>query len=220
VLLIFVFPIFLGILDGASANVPPLSAFMIGVSNFLQDFWWLVLIVIFGGLQGFKIAKRKSVRFREGYERALLSMPIFGGTYRKILISRVANNLSLMLKAGLPIIAVLEETKKTVANRVFEDGLDFIIEETKSGESMAGAFKATDQYSAIFNNMMRVGEGSGNIEEALEKVTDYYDEEIPSAVDTLMKVLEPLLLIFILVVVGTIILSFIMLMYASLDTIG
>lgn len=220
ILLVGVFPVFLGIIDTSKTKIPPLSAFMISISNFLQAYWYYCLFFIVGGFTGFKQALKRSPGFKAAYERALINLPIFGKTYRKILVSRVANNLVLMLRAGLPIIATLGEVKETVGNKVYADGIEFVKEETLSGNPIAGAFKATEQYPSIFNNMLKVGESTGNIDDAMTKVTEYYDEDIPASVDTLMKTIEPILLVGILIVVGTIILSFVMLMYTSLGSIG
>jgi len=219
VMLTNVFPVFMSIVD-ENTELPAISVFVIDLSDILQHHGTAVLMGIVSVIAAYKIAKAKSEKFRYAIDKFLLRAPIIGKCTSMILQSRVANNMILMYTSGVPIIKILDETSKSVGNRVMADALIYVRDEAKSGNSLTDSFRATGMFSPIFLNMMRVGESTGSLADALKNVTEYYDYELPIVVSSLKGILQTVLTLFSVSVVGILMGAFFLLMWSAVGSIG
>ena len=201
VLLLFVIPVFEDMFASVGLPLPLPTRIVIGMSKFLKNYWWLIGAAIGVGAFLFK----KYYATSSGMlvvDRILLRVPILGDVLRKSAVSRFTRTLGTLISSGVSILDGLEITAKTAGNRVIQDAI------MQSRASIAGGdtIAAPLQKSAVFPNMVismiAVGEQTGGLDEMLTKIADFYDEEVDAAVGGLLSLLEPIMIVFLGVVVG------------------
>lgn len=201
VLLLFVIPVFEDMFASVGLPLPLPTRIVIGMSKFLKSYWWLIGAAIGAGSYLFK----KYYATSSGMlvvDRILLHVPILGDVLRKSAVSRFTRTLGTLISSGVSILDGLEITAKTAGNRVIQDAI------MQSRASIAGGdtIAAPLQKSAVFPNMVismiAVGEQTGGLDEMLTKIADFYDEEVDAAVGGLLSLLEPIMIVFLGVVVG------------------
>ena len=201
VLLLFVIPVFEDMFASVGLPLPLPTRIVIAMSKFLKNYWWLIGAAIGVGAFLFK----KYYATSSGMlvvDRILLRVPILGDVLRKSAVSRFTRTLGTLISSGVSILDGLEITAKTAGNRVIQDAI------MQSRASIAGGdtIAAPLQKSAVFPNMVismiAVGEQTGGLDEMLTKIADFYDEEVDAAVGGLLSLLEPIMIVFLGVVVG------------------
>ncbi len=201
VLLLFVIPVFEDMFASVGLPLPLPTRIVIAMSKFLKNYWWLIGAAIGAGAYLFK----KYYATSSGMlvvDRILLHVPILGDVLRKSAVSRFTRTLGTLISSGVSILDGLEITAKTAGNRVIQDAI------MQSRASIAGGdtIAAPLQKSAVFPNMVismiAVGEQTGGLDEMLTKIADFYDEEVDAAVGGLLSLLEPIMIVFLGVVVG------------------
>ena len=193
-MLIFVVPMFGELYAELGGTLPLPTRILIGVSGFVTK--WLLIFI---GLQvGGVVAFKKWVQSEQGraqWDSLKLRVPIFGGLVRKTALSRFARTLAALLRAGVPILESLEITSETVNNAVVAKAIDSTMLSVKSGESLAGPLAEHAVFPPMVVQMMAVGEETGALDEMLEKIADFYDEEVEATVSSLTSLLEPALIV-------------------------
>ena len=193
-MLIFVVPMFGELYAELGGTLPLPTRILIGVSGFVTR--WLLIFI---GLQvGGVVAFKKWVQSEQGraqWDSLKLRVPIFGGLVRKTALSRFARTLAALLRAGVPILESLEITSETVNNAVVAKAIDSTMLSVKSGESLAGPLGEHAVFPPMVVQMMAVGEETGALDEMLEKIADFYDEEVEATVSSLTSLLEPALIV-------------------------
>ena len=208
ILLLFVIPVFESVFASFNQTLPLPTRVVIGLSNFLQGYWWVILI----GMGGFAVVFQRWVGTRNGrlqFDRALLRMPVLGPLVRKAAIARFTRTLGTMLSSGVTILDGLEITARTAGNRVIHDAVMQSRTAIAGGKSIAEPLKETEVFPPMVTQMIHVGEETGDLDGMLEKIADFYDDEVDIAVENLLKVLEPALI----VILGTIVGGMIVAMY-------
>jgi type IV pilus assembly protein PilC len=193
-MLIFVVPMFGELYAELGGTLPLPTRILIGVSGFVTK--WLLIFI---GLQvGGVVAFKKWVQSEQGraqWDSLKLRVPIFGGLVRKTALSRFARTLAALLRAGVPILESLEITSETVNNAVVAKAINSTMLSVKSGESLAGPLAGHAVFPPMVVQMMAVGEETGALDEMLEKIADFYDEEVEATVSSLTSLLEPALIV-------------------------
>jgi len=208
ILLLFVIPVFETVFASFNQTLPLPTRIVIGLSGLLQHYWWMILLA----LGGAAFALRRWIGTRNGrlqFDRLMLRLPILGPLVRKAAIARFTRTLGTMLASGVTILDGLEITARTAGNRVIHDAVMQSRTAIAGGKSIAEPLKETDVFPPMVTQMIHVGEETGDLDGMLEKIADFYDSEVDVAVENLLKVLEPALI----VVLGTIVGGMIIAMY-------
>jgi len=201
-----VIPVFANIFVELGATLPSLTAFIMSLSNFVQKY----ILFIFAGIIALVFAFRYARRTEPGrkvIDRWLLRMPLFGALLEKVGLSRVTRTLATLLSGGVPMLESLKITSSTAGNVIIEDQIMRARSLVAEGTSLTDAFKEVGHFPFMLIQMIGVGEATGTLDEMLTKLADFYDEEVEAAVANLLSVMEPVLLIFVGGLVGTIVIS-------------
>jgi type IV pilus assembly protein PilC len=207
-LLVFIVPkfeaIFADMLGGKP--LPALTQFVIGTSNFMKD---NVLFIIVGAILLGVLYKvmQKTVKGLQMIDTAKLKAPLFGDLTRKGAISRFSRTLGTLVTSGVPILQALNITKETAGNVIISDAISKVHDAVKEGESIVHPLEASGVFPPMVISMVDVGEETGQLPEMLLKVAEVYDDEVDNAVAGLTSLLEPIMIVFLAVVVGTIVIA-------------
>jgi type IV pilus assembly protein PilC len=201
VLLIFVIPVFAGMFASAGQALPLPTRIVIGASGFLRSYWWVIgAIVITGGYMGKKYYATPSGKLV--IDRLMLRMPVLGDVLRKSAVSRFTRTLGTLISSGVSILEGLEITAKTAGNRVIQDAIMQSRSSIAGGDTIAQPLQKSKVFPPMVISMIAVGEQTGGLDEMLSKIADFYDEEVDAAVSNLLSLLEPIMIVFLGVVVG------------------
>ena len=201
VLLIFVIPVFAGMFASAGQALPLPTRIVIGASGFLRRYWWVMgAVIIIGGYmlkKYYATAPGKLV-----IDRLMLRMPVLGDVLRKSAVSRFTRTLGTLISSGVSILEGLEITAKTAGNRVIQDAIMQSRSSIAGGDTIAQPLQKSKVFPPMVISMIAVGEQTGGLDEMLSKIADFYDEEVDAAVSNLLSLLEPIMIVFLGVVVG------------------
>ncbi len=201
VLLIFVIPTFQGMFESAGIPLPLPTRMVIDLSAFFQAYWWAVGL----GIMAAAFLLRQVYATSDGrlfFDRILLNLPILGDLQRKAAVARFTRTLGTLVSSGVSILEGLEITAKTAGNRVIHDAVMGSRASIAGGETIAGPLKESGVFPPMVVQMINVGEQTGGLDEMLSKIADFYDEEVDAAVEALLSAMEPIMIVFLGVVVG------------------
>ncbi len=207
ILLIFVIPEFEKLFQGFGADLPAFTRMVIGVSNFVQEQGWLILIGIVGAVWGFIYAKKRHRGVQHFIDRVVLRLPVIGPIMTKSAIARYARTLSTTFAAGVPLVEALESVSGACGNIVYEGAVLKMRDEVATGQRLQRAMENTQLFPNMVNQMIAVGEESGSLDEMSSKVADFYEEEVDNAVDSMSSLLEPLIMAILGVLVGGLVIA-------------
>jgi type IV pilus assembly protein PilC len=201
ILLIFVIPTFQSMFESAGIPLPLPTRIVIGMSAFLQGYWWAVA----AGIVAAVFAIRQFYKTDQGellIDRFILGLPIVGDLQRKAAVARFTRTLGTLVSSGVSILEGLEITAKTAGNRVIHDAVMGSRASIAGGETIAGPLKESGVFPPMVVQMINVGEQTGGLDEMLTKIADFYDEEVDAAVETLLSAMEPIMIVVLGVIVG------------------
>jgi type IV pilus assembly protein PilC len=201
VLLLFVIPTFQSMFASANIPLPLPTRIVIGMSSLLKSYWWLVIVVVVSGM----FLLRRYYATSAGklvIDRLLLKAPVLGDVLRKSAVSRFTRTLGTLISSGVSILDGLEITAKTSGNRVIQDAIMESRASIAGGETIAAPLKKSQVFPPMVISMIAVGEQTGGLDEMLTKIADFYDEEVDAAVSGLLALMEPVMIVFLGVVVG------------------
>ncbi|HEX7680422.1 MAG TPA: type II secretion system F family protein, partial [Thermoanaerobaculia bacterium] len=214
-----VIPVFAALFKGLGATLPMPTLIVIGLSNFIADYWWLIGIVIFGTIYSLR-------RYHETYkgkrvlDGIILKMPILGLLMRKIAVARFCRTLSTLTSSGVPILDGLQITARTAGNSIIEDAIMATRKSVEEGKTISEPLADTEVFPSMVVQMIAVGEQTGALDTMLSKIADFYEDEVDTAVAGLMKLLEPVLIAFLGVAIGGIVIAMYMPMFTLIGQIG
>ena len=212
-MLLFIVPQFASIFKDLGGSLPKITQYTVAASELLQKQWYLVFGAIFGGIFGFKKWKA-TPGGRRTWERATLRMPMkVGDIVQKIALARWSRTLSALTGAGVPLLLALDVTGKTSGNAVVEETMEDVIQSVKGGGTITGPLKQSPVFPAMVTHMVAVGEETGQMEEMLSKVADFYEDQVDAAVKSLTSIIEPIMIIVIGGIVGFVVISMYMPMF-------
>lgn len=216
VLLIFVVPRFQSVFSSFGAQLPAFTRIVIHVSEFLRSYWWIVIGLIVGGVIALRRALKQSEAMREKKDALMLKLPVLGGILRKAIIARYTRTLAITLDSGMPIVDAMRSMAEVMGNSLYSKAVLQICSDVTSGNQLYVSMTSTKLFPTMVTQMIAIGEASGSLGEMLNKIADYYEEEVNGIVDNLSSLLEPL----IMVVLGVIIGGFVIAMYLPIFKIG
>jgi type IV pilus assembly protein PilC len=207
VLLVFVIPQFEALYKGFGANLPAFTQFVIHISQVVkQD--GIYLAVVFGGaIAAFIYFRKRSRRMRDFLDRVVLKVPIIGPILHKSAIARYARTLSTMFAAGVPLVEALESVAGATGNSVYENAVLKMRDEVSTGQRLQRSMENTGLFPNMVNQMIAVGEESGSLDEMSGKVATFYEQEVDNAVDAMSSLLEPLIMLVLGVLVGSLVIA-------------
>lgn len=218
-MLTVVLPQFTSIIVAGGGVLPLPTRMLISLSDFLKNYWYLVA----GIITLLSIAWRAYKRSDQGHlwwDRQKLKMPIVKKSLRMIYSSRFARTLSTLLSSGIQMLQSLEITARVINNRQIHDRLKMVIEDIRKGTPLSVALKKTDEFPPMIYNMINVGEESGLLDDILTKTAAFFDEESDAAIQRLVGLLEPLMIIFMAVIIGFIVIAIALPMFSMFGAVG
>lgn len=215
----FVLPRFRDIFrDMGISKLPPITAFMLGLSQFSRDYWYLVLGGIIGAVAGLMLYARTETGALH-LDRLKLKVPVFGDIILKVAISRFTRTFGTLVAAGVPVLRALEITSDTAGNRAVAAVIEKACISVKEGEKISDPMQGSTLFPLMVTQMISVGEETGRLDQMLIKVSDFYDSEVDSTLKGLASLLEPVMIIFIGILVGCIAVSVIAPIYSIVGNV-
>ncbi|GAB4241937.1 MAG: type II secretion system F family protein [Thermoleophilia bacterium] len=206
-LILFVIPIFANMYNDLGGELPLLTRIMVGTSDFMRSFWFVVFPALFLAFYGLKRLKN-SRRGTEIWDRIKLRLPMkLGPIIQKIAVSRFSRTLATLVSSGVPILQAIDITGKTSGNTVIEYAMENVKENIKSGDSIARPLERVSVFPPMVTQMISIGEETGALDTMLHKIADFYEDEVDAAVKSLTSILEPIMMIFIGGMVGLIVVA-------------
>ena len=215
----FVLPRIFPILQSMNVSLPLSTRALIKLSSFFKSYWHIMLIALFGGIIGLRLASHAESG-RMILDRLKLRLPVIGNFIRKIAISRFTHHLSLLLDAGVPIIQSLTLVEKVVGNQVIAEVIKRAKDSVQGGSTLSEALQGTGEFDITVIRMIFVGESTGTLSDALVRISDYYDREVPATVKKIFSALEPAIIVFLALIVGVVVLSIYIPIYQGIGMIG
>lgn len=212
IMMVFVIPKLTGILQETGAELPFATRILIGTSGFLQNYWWLLIIIIVGLIFGVRFIVSTS-QGRKYLDILKLKLPVFGKLFQKIYLVRFTRSLNTLIVGGVAISNGLKITSEVVSNSVYRRLIEETIKEVEDGNSISSVFINSKEIPKMVSQMMSIGEKTGKLDLILERLTDFYAKEVTNTVANLMTLMEPLIMVIIGVAVGIMVAAVIMPMY-------
>lgn len=215
-LLIFIVPQFETLFKNFGADLPALTLLVIRLSEYFQHYWWLILGSIILGILAFIRAFRHSQHFAYLVDRYLLRIPVIGPILEKAIIARFTRTLGITFAAGLPLIDALQSVAGATGNRVYANATQVIRNSVAAGQQLQAALQETALFPNMVVQMVAIGEESGSLDAMLNKIADFYEEEVDNAVEGLSSLLEPLIMVILGILVGGLVIA----MYLPIFKLG
>ncbi|MBY0550274.1 MAG: type II secretion system F family protein [Candidatus Obscuribacterales bacterium] len=214
-MLTFILPVFQNIFEGMGGELPEFTRFLIMLSELMRS-WWMVLFVavVVSGTYFFK-QWVKTPMGRYQVDGMMLRVPVFGDVIRKVAVARFTRTFGTLIHSGVPMLSSLEVVRETAGNAVLSAGVDEIHKEVRQGGSISKPMSKNPLFPPMVVQMIAVGEETGKLDDMLEKVADFYDNEVENSVEALTSVLEPILVIGVGGIVGSVVVG----MYLPIFTI-
>jgi type IV pilus assembly protein PilC len=216
IMLIFVVPKFKTLFDSFGAKLPLFTRIILAISNFMQSYWWVVVLMIILASWLIRRGLRTSAKFHYWVDEKLLQLPIIGPILRRAIIARFARTLSTTIESGMPITDAMRSMIDIMGNKVYSKGVAQICNDITSGHQLNVSMSSTKLFPHMVIQMISVGEASGSLSEMLHKVADYYEEEVNYSVDNLSSLLEPLIMLLLGVIIGSLVIA----MYLPIFKLG
>jgi len=211
-LLTFVLPTFVEVFVSNNVTLPLPTRIVLGVSYVLRNYWYIVIgIIILIILSIRYYAKTKSgLMF---LDRLKLRLPVFGRLGVQVSTERFARTLSTLMASGIPLLNGMEITSRVIGNKVYEKAILDIREEVRKGYDLASPIKRTGLFPPMVDSMVRIGEESGSLDDVLKRTADFYGEEVDMTIQKMTSIIEPLLIVFMAIVIGTIVIAMLLPMF-------
>ncbi|WP_434571763.1 type II secretion system F family protein [Pseudomonas sp. Z3-8] len=216
ILLIKVVPQFESVFSGFGAKLPAFTLMVIGLSEFLQDWWWVLLGGVVGGFFGVKYALKRSQAFRDWRDKWLLKLPLVGTLMYKSAVARYARTLSTTFAAGVPLVEALDSVSGATGNVVFKRAVQRIKQDVSTGMQLNFSMRTSGIFPNLAIQMTAIGEESGALDDMLDKVASFYEAEVDNLVDNLTSLMEP----FIMVILGVVVGGLVVAMYMPIFQLG
>ncbi len=216
---VFLIPIFAGIFKQLNVELPALTQIMLNTSAFIRGFWWFIPIVFFG--VGFAFSQYYKTRVgRETIDRVSLKMPLFGDLIQKTAVARFSRTFGALTRSGVPILTALEIVRDTAGNQVIANAVDASRQEIQQGGMISLALQKEQVFPVMAIQMISIGEETGELDQMLAKVADFYEDEVEQAVKALTSIIEPIMIVVLGGMVGLILLSMYLPMFKIFEKLG
>ena len=217
-ILMFVMPIFVQSYLTAGTELPAFTQFFLNISYFLKEHF----LLLFGGVTALVFALKAWGRTPNGrllFDRLYLQIPLVGKVVNRVAVSRFTRILGTLIRSGVPILQAMEVLQGVVGNRVIGDAIGKVRESIREGQPIAAPLAATGVFEPMVTQMIAVGEETGALDSVLERISVFYDQEVTLAIEALLKSLEPIMVIFVAIIIGMIIVATYLPIFNILSTI-
>jgi type IV pilus assembly protein PilC len=219
VMLLFIVPTFAEMFEGLGGELPLPTQILLTLSQAAKWLVPLVIVLAIGGFIAYKRLRKSNAEFRLRADRLKLKIPIFGDLFQKIALSRFSRTLALLLRAGVPVLQALDIVADTTGNEVLTRATNDVKDSVRSGETMAGPLERHGVFPPMVVQMISVGEDTGAIDAMLDKVSDFYDQEVESTTESLTSLIEPIMIAVLGGIVGAMIIALYMPMFKIFDLV-
>lgn len=216
VMMVFVLPAFKEVYANMGAELPALTQTVMDMSDFFVSYGWMVLIALGFAIYGFLKLKARSIKIQRRMDAILLRMPIFGDIVRKGTIARWGRTTATLFAAGVPLVDVLDSTAGAAGNLIYEEATQEIRTRVIQGLSMTSGMRATELFPNMMVQMSSIGEESGSLDDMLNKAAEFYEDEVDNAVGRLSAMMEPIIIVVLGLIIGTLLVA----MYLPLFNLG
>jgi len=216
VIMIWVVPAFKSVFSSFGANLPAPTLIVMGISDFVVQWWYIIFGSLFAGMYFFFQSWRRSLKMQQAMDRLLLRVPVFGAVVRKATIARWTRTLATMFAAGVPLVEALDSVGGASGNAVYLDATKKIQTEVSTGTSLTVAMQNANVFPNMVTQMVAIGEESGALDGMLGKVADFYEEEVDEAVKSLSSLMEPMIMVVLGVLIGGLVVA----MYLPIFKLG
>jgi type IV pilus assembly protein PilC len=218
-MLLFIIPIFAKMYADLGGQLPMLTRIMMTLSNLLKSYWFILFPGMIGAVWGIRRWK-KTDKGQRIWDRVKLKLPMkLGAVVQKIAISRFSRTMATLVSSGVPILQAIEITGKTSGNTVIEDAMLDVKESVRSGESIAKPLSRVSVFPPMVTHMISIGEETGALDAMLNKVADFYEDEVDSTIKSLTSILEPIMMMFVGGLVGMIVISMYLPMFNMMNLV-
>ncbi len=218
-LLKFVVPIFANLFVQLQVDLPMPTKFVMGLSRFIGSFWWVFFLAIIGLVIGVR-QMRKDPRGKYLFDKFLLNLPIFGMVLRKIAVARFTRTLGTLITSGVPILEGLAITARTSGNAVLEESLMKVRKAIEEGRTIVDPLKEAGVFPNMVTQMIGVGEATGAMDAMLQKIADFYEDEVDAATKDMLTLMEPIMIAFLGTAVGGIVISLYMPLFSMISKLS
>jgi type IV pilus assembly protein PilC len=218
-LLKWVVPIFANLFSGLNVALPLPTRIVMGMSAFVQGFWWVFIVVSVGLVFGIKQI-RKHPRGKYYFDKMLLHLPVVGTLLRKIAVGRFTRTLGTLITSGVPILEGLAITAKTSGNAVLEEALMKVRKAIEEGRTIVDPLRECGVFPNMVTQMIGVGEATGAMDNMLQKIADFYEEEVDAATKDMLAMLEPAIIGLLGLSIGGIVISLYMPLFALIGKLA
>jgi type IV pilus assembly protein PilC len=216
VIMIFVIPAFKDVFSSFGASLPAPTQLVIDISDFVVTWWWAAFLAIGGAIFGMSVLIKRSDTMRYTFDRLLLKFPVIGDILEKATIARWTRTLATMFAAGVPLVESLDAVSGAAGNAVYQSATRRIQTDVSTGSSLTNSMMSTQLFPNMVLQMVQIGEESGSLDAMLTKIADFYEREVDDAVSALSSLLEPIIIVFLGVVVGGLVVA----MYLPIFKLG
>ncbi len=216
VIMVFVVPAFKEVFTSFGADLPAPTLMVMAISDFFVSYWWLMFLIPGGVITAVTFLFKRSEAFRFGFDRLILRAPVIGEIIRKATIARWTRTLSTMFAAGVPLVESLDAVAGASGNALYAQGTRKIQTDVATGTSLTNAMTATNLFPTMVLQMTQIGEESGSLDGMLGKIADFFEREVDDAVAALSSLLEPIIIVFLGVVIGGLVIA----MYLPIFKLG
>lgn len=221
ILMIFVVPVFASMFSEFGSDLPAMTQFVVALSDAFVAYWYIIFGSIFIAVFAFKQANKRSIAFNHAMQRLSLKLPLFGELLTKSAIARFARTLATMFAAGTPLVEAMDSVAGATGNIVFVDAVMEMKQKIEQGEALATSMRDQGEvWPNMVIQMVQIGEESGSIDKMLEKVADYYEEEVDNLVDALSSLMEPMIMAFLGIVIGGLVVAMYLPIFKMGDAVG
>jgi type IV pilus assembly protein PilC len=218
-MVLFMIPIFASMFDDLGGELPAITRVMIGLSDAMRSYWYLMILAPLGIVFGFRRWKATD-RGQYLWDAAKLRMPMkIGGIVRKIAVARFARTLGTLTASGVPILQSLDITARTAGNRVISDPMPGVADRVREGQPLAAPLARTGVFPVMVTQMLAVGEETGALDQMLHKLADFYDDEVATSLKSLTSIIEPLMMIGVGAIVGIVVIAMYMPMFTIFELV-
>jgi type IV pilus assembly protein PilC len=202
IMLLFVVPVFAKTFKDAGAQLPAPTQIIVTLSEFMQQYWWMILLGVVGAIVALVMAKKRSVKFAHFLDRMTLKLPVMGSIFRQSAIARFSRTLGVTFRAGVPLVEAMDAVAGATGSVVYAEGVQQMRDDVAVGHQLQLAMRQTGLFPNMVVQMVAIGEESGALDHMLFKCAEFYEEEVSNAVDTLASLLEPLMMVILGILVG------------------
>ncbi|MBS0199339.1 MAG: type II secretion system F family protein, partial [Proteobacteria bacterium] len=220
VLLVYVVPQFEDIFKSFGTDLPAFTQMIVWASRIVVKIWWLILIAIVGGIFGFIWIYKRSIKFQHFLDRISLKIPIIGTILNNSAVARFARTLAVTFAAGVPLVEALDSVAGATGNMVYTDAVHRIRDDVAVGYQVNTAMKQTNLFPHMVVQMTAIGEEAGALDTMMYKVADFYEEEVNNSVDALSSLIEPLVMVVIGILVGSMVIGMYLPIFKLASVVG